>query len=83
MAGDDRMSIIEQIYQSKIYEYMGFHQNYELSNKIKEIGEMLEYEGEEKEEIKELLVDAGNCGEEEGFKNGFKLAVLLMAECIK
>jgi len=53
MAGDDRMSIIEQIYQSNIYEYMGFHQNYELSNKIKEIGEMLEYESDEKEEIEE------------------------------
>jgi len=60
MTGDDRMSIIEQIYQSNIYEYMGFHQNYELSNKIKEIGEMLEYESDEKEEIEELLIDASN-----------------------
>jgi len=83
MTGDDRMSIIEQIYQSNIYEYMGFHQNYELSNKIKEIGEMLEYESDEKEEIEELLIDASNCGEKEGFKNGFKLAVMLMAECFK
>ena len=83
MAGDDRMSIIEQIYQSNIYEYMGFHQNYKLSSKIKEIGEMLEYESDEKEEIEELLIDASNCGEKEGFKNGFKLAVMLMAECFK
>jgi len=83
MVGDNKMSLIEQIYQSDIYEYMGYHENYELSRKIKEIGERLEYEGEEKETIKELLVDASNCGEEEGFKNGFKLAVILMAECIE
>jgi len=83
MVGDNKMSLIEQIYQSDIYEYMGYHENYELSRKIKEIGERLEYEGEEKETIKELLVYASNCGEEEGFKNGFKLAVILMAECIE
>jgi len=83
MVEGGRISITEEIYQSDIYEYMGFHQNYKLSSKIKEIGARLEYEGEEKENIRELLVDASNCGEEEGFKNGFKVAVLQMAECIK
>lgn len=76
------MSIIKEIYEKLQIDTKMTTSSREMELDIYEIARRLEGADEQEEEfLKDLFFEAGNCGRKDGFWSGFRLAVMLMAEC--
>jgi len=74
------MSIIDQIYENRIDEECRLDSERKLD---REIHVMLRREGYDVEEkLSNLFFEASGCGQQEGFRAGFRIAVALLVECL-
>ena len=74
------MSIIEQIYDSRVAEGYRLDSDRELDSKICDIIKRGDFEKDEN--VSNLFFEAGGWGQREGFQLGFRIAVVIMFECL-
>lgn len=75
------MTVINQIYESRLAEDVKTTSSIELHRKINQLVIATTALPEDKEELTDLFFEISNYGHEVGFEEGFILAIQLMAEC--
>ena len=75
------MKLIKEIYDEMMLDTKQSKEVRELELQIFALARKMKVEENQEDELTDLLFEAGRNGREAGFVQGFRFAVVLMAEC--